>query len=115
MDRLPVEQPPAGRPRLKVEGQFAAGGYLGGEWRSRARDGRCFAVINKSDDQLLGEFPDFDAAETSEAIAAADAAGAAWASRTANERSAVLKKWHQLILENHEDLAAILTAEQGKP
>ena len=59
--------------------------------------------------------PDFGAAETLEAVAAADAAGAGWAGRTASERSAILKKWHQLILENLDDLAAILTAEQGKP
>jgi len=115
MDGLPARASSPERPRLKTEALFAAGGYVGGEWRSASHDGARFAVFNKGNDRLLGELPDFGAQEAREAIAAAEAAGAAWAKRTANERSAVLKKWHALILENLEDLAAILTAEQGKP
>lgn len=115
MDGLPIEKSAEGRPTLRMDALFAPGGYVNGKWWPVSRDGKTFAVANKGDDRLLGQLPDFSAAETTEAVAAADAAGPGWAARTANERSAILKKWHQLIIENLDDLAAILTAEQGKP
>jgi succinate-semialdehyde dehydrogenase / glutarate-semialdehyde dehydrogenase len=115
MDGLPIGTAAEGRPELRTNALFASGGYVNGRWRLVSHDGKTFGIANKGDDRSLGELPDFGAAETMDAIAAADAAGQEWAARTANERSAILKKWHQLIIENLDDLAAILTAEQGKP
>jgi succinate-semialdehyde dehydrogenase/glutarate-semialdehyde dehydrogenase len=115
MDGLSIATSAEGRPKLRMEALFASGGYINGEWRPESRDGRTFVVVNKGDDRLLGELPDLGAVEALEAVAAAAAASAGWAARTANERSVILKRWHQLIIENLDDLAAILTAEQGKP
>jgi succinate-semialdehyde dehydrogenase/glutarate-semialdehyde dehydrogenase len=63
----------------------------------------------------VGDIPDCSAAETEAAIAAAEAAWPEWRARTANERGALLERWHALVLENLDDLARIMTAEQGKP
>jgi succinate-semialdehyde dehydrogenase/glutarate-semialdehyde dehydrogenase len=115
MDGGTVGLPYAGRPQLTMNALFASGGYVGGEWREQSHDGKRFPVANKGDGQMLGDLPSFGAPEVTEAVAAAESAGRAWADRTAGERSSILKRWHRLILENQEDLAAILTAEQGKP
>jgi succinate-semialdehyde dehydrogenase / glutarate-semialdehyde dehydrogenase len=115
MDGGTIELPYAGRPRLTMNELFASGGYVGGEWRDRSHDDKRFPVVNKADGEALGDLPSFGAPEVIEAVAAAENAGRAWASRTAGERSSILKRWHRLILENQDDLAAILTAEQGKP
>ncbi len=85
---------------------------IGGKWRSSKKT---LAVHNPSRGTLVGHVPDFGAEETREAIAAAHAAFPAWSGKTAKERSRILRKWHDLILEHLDDLAAILTSEQGKP
>ncbi|UXN57573.1 NAD-dependent succinate-semialdehyde dehydrogenase [Phyllobacterium zundukense] len=74
-----------------------------------------FPVFNPSTGELLAELPDMGAEDVTKAIDKAHAAQGHWAGLTARERSDVLWKWHQLILENSDDLAAILTAEMGKP
>ncbi|MFA1677408.1 NAD-dependent succinate-semialdehyde dehydrogenase [Rhizobium mongolense] len=74
-----------------------------------------FAVFNPSTGDLLAEIPDMSAADASKAIDKAHAAQEHWAGLTARGRSDVLWNWHRLILENSDDLAAILTAEMGKP
>nr|WP_225248297.1 NAD-dependent succinate-semialdehyde dehydrogenase [Mesorhizobium sp. J8] len=74
-----------------------------------------FAVHNPSTGELLAELPDMETADVAVAIDRADAARACWAGLTARERSDALWQWHQLILEHSDDLAAILTAEMGKP
>ncbi|TIR50603.1 MAG: NAD-dependent succinate-semialdehyde dehydrogenase [Mesorhizobium sp.] len=76
---------------------------------------RTFEVFNPSTGELLAELPDMSVAETSAAIGKAHIAQPGWAALTARERSDMLWRWHQLIVDNAHDLAAILTAEMGKP
>jgi succinate-semialdehyde dehydrogenase/glutarate-semialdehyde dehydrogenase len=78
-------------------------------------NGAGIAVTNPATGALLGHVPDLGAAQTQEAIDAAEIAQKAWAQRTAKERSDVLKRWFDLMMAHQGDLAAILTAEQGKP
>ena len=69
----------------------------------------------RADGSLLGAVPDLSRAEAKSAIEAANAAWPSWRDKTAKERGAVMRKWFELILANQEDLAALMTAEQGKP
>ena len=78
-------------------------------------DGRTFEVFNPSTGELLAELPDMGVEETRAAIDKAYAAQVEWAALTARERSEMLWQWHQLIITHTDDLAAILTAEMGKP
>ncbi|WP_343583697.1 NADP-dependent succinate-semialdehyde dehydrogenase [Herbaspirillum sp.] len=88
--------------------------YLDGRWCD-ADDGAAFDVFNPANGQRLGQVPQMGAAETRRAIAAANAAWPAWKKRTAKERSAILRRWHELMLANADDLALLMIAEQGKP
>ncbi|MHB1373327.1 MAG: NADP-dependent succinate-semialdehyde dehydrogenase [Thauera sp.] len=88
--------------------------YIDGQW-IQADAGARFAVSNPADGSVIASVPDLGAAETRRAIAAAEAALPAWRARTAKERAAVLRRWFELILANQEDLAVLMTAEQGKP
>ncbi|MCO4891543.1 NADP-dependent succinate-semialdehyde dehydrogenase [Cupriavidus sp. WGtm5] len=72
-------------------------------------------VINPATGERVGQVPQLGADETRQAIEAANRALPAWRARTAKERSALLRKWFELIMANQEDLARIMTAEQGKP
>lgn len=73
------------------------------------------AVKNPATGELVGYVPKLGAAETKEAIAAAETAQKEWAARTAKERSVILRKWFELMMANQDDLGRILTMEQGKP
>ncbi|KIC12040.1 succinate-semialdehyde dehydrogenase [Leisingera sp. ANG-M1] len=86
--------------------------YLNGEWQ--ARDAR-FAVKNPSTGEVLAEVADCTVEDAKGAISAAQVAQKDWAQRTGKERAAVLRKWFDLMMANADDLAAILTAEMGKP
>ena len=88
--------------------------YVDGQWTA-ADNGATFDVFNPADGSKLGEVPQMGQAETARAIDAAAAALPAWASKTAKERSGVLRCWYELILENQQDLATIMTLEMGKP
>lgn len=88
--------------------------YINGDWTGGAA-GRRFAVTNPASGAELGRVADLGVEETRAAIAAAHAAGPAWRDKTAKERAAILRRWHDLILAHQEDLAQIMTAEQGKP
>lgn len=77
--------------------------------------GQTFEVTNPADGAVLATLPDMGAAETAAAIDAAHAAFPAWGARTAKDRGAILRRWSDLILEHTERLAALMTAEQGKP
>jgi succinate-semialdehyde dehydrogenase/glutarate-semialdehyde dehydrogenase len=88
--------------------------YINGEWVSAA-DGATFAITNPADASLVADVPEMGIDGAEEAVRAADAAWPAWRNRTAKERAAILRRWFDLILENKDDLAAIMTAEQGKP
>lgn len=88
--------------------------YIGGRWVD-ADNGATLAVTDPATGQVLGSVPDMGASETQRAIEAADAARREWAALAARDRSVVLRRWFELILANLDDLAAIMTAEQGKP
>ncbi|HEX2580672.1 MAG TPA: NADP-dependent succinate-semialdehyde dehydrogenase [Dongiaceae bacterium] len=88
--------------------------YVNGRWVD-ADSGKTIEVINPANGQVLGTIPNAGAAETRRAIEAASAAWGEWRGRTAKERATILRAWFTLIMENQEDLAVIMTAEQGKP
>lgn len=87
---------------------------IDGTWCG-ADDGATFSVINPADGAVLAQVPRLQAPETERAIAAADKALPAWRARTAKERAQILRRWYELMLANQDDLASILTLEQGKP
>ena len=88
--------------------------FIDGAW-SAADSGAMLDVTNPATLKKLGSIPNMGAAETRRAIAAAAAALPAWRARTAKERAVILRRWFDLMIENQEDLATLMTAEQGKP
>jgi len=88
--------------------------YIGGAWVG-ADDGALFAVTNPATGEVIAQVADVGAAETKRAIAAADAAFGPWKAKTGKERAAVLRKWFELIMAAGDDLARLMTLEQGKP
>ena len=88
--------------------------YVDGAWID-ADGGGTTEVTNPATGAVIGTVPTLGAAETRRAIVAAARAFPAWAARTAKERAAILRRWHDLMLANVEDLAVLMTAEQGKP
>jgi succinate-semialdehyde dehydrogenase/glutarate-semialdehyde dehydrogenase len=88
--------------------------YVDGAWRAAA-DGKRFAVTNPATGEVLAEVADLGAADARAAIEAAAAAQAPWAQLTAKARHGLLMRWFGLIMEAREDLARLMTAEQGKP
>jgi len=101
---IPLKDPQLFRDRAYVDGQWA-------EADARKR----FDVDNPADATVIGSVPDMGAAETRRAIEAANAALPAWRALPAKERSRILRKWYELIVANADDLALLLTTEQGKP
>ncbi len=87
---------------------------IGGTWTDAA-GGRTQEVTNPATGEVLGTVPVMGAAETRRAIEAAGKAFPAWAARTAKDRAAILRRWYELLMANQEDLATLMTAEQGKP
>jgi succinate-semialdehyde dehydrogenase/glutarate-semialdehyde dehydrogenase len=87
---------------------------INGAWCD-ADAGKTVDVVNPATGETLGTVPHMGAQETRRAIDAANAAWPAWRKKTARERALILRKWNDLMLENADDLAAIMTAEQGKP
>ena len=88
--------------------------YIDGAWTG-STTGRSFEVNNPADGSILGTVPELTAEETRNAITAADAAFREWSRKPAKERASVLRAWLDLIREHAEDLATLLTTEQGKP
>ncbi|WP_165666877.1 NAD-dependent succinate-semialdehyde dehydrogenase [Metapseudomonas otitidis] len=88
--------------------------YVNGQWIEADDEGR-FAVTNPANGELIAEVASLGRVETARAIDAAQAALPAWRARTAKERSTILRRWYELILANQEDLARLLSWEQGKP
>jgi succinate-semialdehyde dehydrogenase/glutarate-semialdehyde dehydrogenase len=88
--------------------------YVDGLWVN-ADTGQTIAVLNPASGEQLGTVPRMGADETRRAIEAADAAMPAWRALTGKERAIVLRRWFELIMQNQEDLAVLMTAEQGKP
>lgn len=88
--------------------------YIGGEWVS-ATSGNTFAVTNPSNGEHILDVQDLGEQETLLAVESAAVAQKEWQARTAKERSTLLRRWNQLILDNQDDLATLMTLEQGKP
>ena len=86
--------------------------YIDGKWVGGSAS---IDVTNPVDERVVGSVPKFGTKETRAAIEAAEKAQKLWAKKTAKERGGILRKWYNLMMENQEDLAQILTAEQGKP
>lgn len=88
--------------------------FLDGAWADADGKGT-IPVVNPATGGMLGTIPKMGSAETKRAIAAASAALPGWRAKTAKERAAILRKWFELMMANQDDLAVIMTAEQGKP
>ena len=88
--------------------------YIAGKWID-ADSGETIDVTNPATNEKIGTIPKMGEAETRRAIEAAEAVWPEWRARTASERSALLMVWRDLLMENQQDLAVIMTAEQGKP
>jgi succinate-semialdehyde dehydrogenase/glutarate-semialdehyde dehydrogenase len=100
--------------QLKDADLFRQRGLISETWQD-ARSGKTVDVINPATQSVLGTVPDMGSAETRAAIEAAARAYKTWKKKTHAERAALLEAWHALMLEHEEDLARILTLEQGKP
>jgi succinate-semialdehyde dehydrogenase/glutarate-semialdehyde dehydrogenase len=88
--------------------------FIGGQWLDAA-NGATLTVVNPATREPIGTVPDMGAPDTRRAIQAAAQAFPAWAALTAKERAAILRRWYELLMANQEDLATLMTAEQGKP
>ncbi len=100
--------------QLKDPSLFRQQAYIDGAWLD-ADGGETLKVNNPASNEILGTVPKMGATETRRAIEAAERALPAWRELTAKERSQTLRRWYELILENQEDLARLMTLEQGKP
>jgi succinate-semialdehyde dehydrogenase/glutarate-semialdehyde dehydrogenase len=100
--------------QLKDAGLMRRQAFVDGAWCDADGKGR-FPVRNPATGETLAEVPRMGAAETRRAIEAANRAFPAWRAKTAKERAAILRRWHDLMMANQDDLAVLMTAEQGKP
>lgn len=99
---------------LNDPGLLATKGYIAGQWAD-AESGATFDVINPARGDVVAKVADLSRKDVARAIEAARVAQKEWASRTAKERSVILRRWFDLMVEHQDDLATILTAEMGKP
>jgi succinate-semialdehyde dehydrogenase/glutarate-semialdehyde dehydrogenase len=99
---------------LKDPSLFRQSAFVAGQWCD-SDDGRTISVTNPVDGAELGTVPRMGASETARAISAANSSWTAWRETPAKERSRFLRQWQELMIENIDDLAAIMTVEQGKP
>ncbi|MFP4308232.1 MAG: NAD-dependent succinate-semialdehyde dehydrogenase [Desulfococcaceae bacterium] len=100
-------------PSLADANLFRPAAYVNGKWISADSGG--IDVTNPATGEVMGQVPVLDADAVSEAVAAAEAAWPAWRSKTAGERAGILRRWRDLMMKHQEDLARLMTAEQGKP
>ncbi len=100
--------------KLQNEKLWRTQAYINGKW-VRAKENKTFEVENPYNQKVIAKVADLGEKETQEAIQAAEKALSIWQRKTTVERSRILRKWYDLILENLDDLALILTLEQGKP
>jgi succinate-semialdehyde dehydrogenase/glutarate-semialdehyde dehydrogenase len=98
--------------QLRDPGLLRDQAYIAGAWCGGAAT---FPVADPATGEVLARIPELGAAETRRAIEAANAAWPAWRKQTAKQRAAILRKWFDLILANADDLALLMTREQGKP
>ena len=100
--------------QLKDPSLFRQQAYIDGAWVD-ADNGQTLKVNNPATNEIIGSVPKMGAAETRRAIEAADRAQPAWRALTAKERANKLRRWFELMIENQDDLARLMTLEQGKP
>ena len=100
--------------QLKDSSLFRQQAYIDGAWVD-ADNGQTLKVNNPATNEIIGSVPKMGAAETRRAIEAADRAQPAWRALTAKERANKLRRWFELMIENQDDLARLMTLEQGKP
>lgn len=101
-------------PTLNDQSLFKTRAYVNGEWIG-AKSGKTFEVHDPATGKLIGTMPEMDRADTEAAIAAASAALPSFRKLTGRERSRMLRKWYQLMVDNADDLAKLITWENGKP
>src|SRR6267142_2947728 len=99
---------------LKDARLFREACYVDGQW-VQAQSGAAISVDNPATGEIIGHVPKLGGAETKQAIEAANRAFPAWSKKTAKERAAVLRRWFDLMMANQDDLARLMTLEQGKP
>ncbi len=100
--------------KLKRPDLFREKCYIGGKWLN-AKSGAVIEVTNPATGEVIGTVPSMGAEETEAALKAAEGAWADWRSKTAKARANILHKWFRLMMDNADDLAVIMTTEQGKP
>ncbi len=100
--------------QLKNDALFRQQAFINGVWCD-ADSKQTHEVLNPATGEVIGTVPMMGSDETRRAIEAADIAQSTWSKKTGKERSTVLRRWHTLIAENIEDLAVLMTHEQGKP
>lgn len=100
--------------RMKNRELFRQKAFVDGQWVD-AGSMESFPVTNPFDGSVLGRVPDMDGADTEKAIEAAHNAFQGWKNLAAGERASIMKRWYALVMENKEDLALLMTLEQGKP
>lgn len=99
--------------KLKDPSLLRSAGFIDGQW-IQAPNGNTFEVLNPSTGEVIAKVADLGGQETKQAIAAAEVAYDHWKTIPAKQRSSILRRWYELVLENQEDLALIMTSEQGK-
>lgn len=97
---------------LKNKDLLKSGAYVNGKW---IKGDKTFVVTNPATGEKIADVADLSVSEVTKAIEQANAAFKSWRKTTAKERGKILRKWHDLIMDNQDDLALILTTEQGKP
>src|SRR6202521_773381 len=100
--------------QLKDSRLFREACYVDGQW-IQAISGGTINVDNPATGEIIGKVPKLSGTETKQAIEAANRAFASWSKKTGKERAAVLRRWFDLMMANQEDLARLMTLEQGKP
>ncbi|HVT52908.1 MAG TPA: NADP-dependent succinate-semialdehyde dehydrogenase [Dongiaceae bacterium] len=114
MSQAAAKAPTAAPLPIKDKSLFRQQCFIDGQWVD-ADSGKTIDVTNPATGEILGTIPNMGGAETRRAIEAAEKAWAAWRTKTAKERAVVLRKLFNLMMENQDDLAILMTAEQGKP
>ena len=102
------------RKLLKDPSLFKEEAFINGKW-VKSSSGKTFPINNPATDEIIAQVTNLDAADADKAIAAANAAFPKWKSITGKERAGFMRKWFDLILQNKDDLAILMTLEQGKP
>jgi succinate-semialdehyde dehydrogenase/glutarate-semialdehyde dehydrogenase len=109
-----MNEPPHMKLNLDHSGLLRSQSYIDGAWVDAA-DGATFEVTNPADGAVVARVPEMGVDGARRAVEAAHAAWPAWRAKTAKERAALMRRWFDLMVQHKDDLAAIMTAEQGKP